>query len=119
MTQAAETRGQHTPGPWDVGQNGDSCARDHVIASGPKVIAKVYGRGYPSGFGWSPDSAADARLIAAAPDLLAAVKFAERLSRATLEDLLERHPESHPLVSIERQALAEFEDAIAKATGAS
>ena len=56
----------HTPGPWHVGTNG-GCAKDHAICAGPIVIAEVYGCGYPIGKGWSPGSAADARLIAEAP----------------------------------------------------
>jgi hypothetical protein len=67
---------QHTPGPWTVGCNGDDCAKDHAICAESMVIGKVYGRGYPSGSGWSPDSAADARLIAEAPVMLALLRDA-------------------------------------------
>lgn len=72
-TRKAETKPQgHTPGPWQVGKNGDKCARDHAICADGIVLAKVYGRGYPAGQGWHPQSAADARLISAAPELLGA-----------------------------------------------
>lgn len=64
----------HTPGPWIVGTNGDKCAKNHAICAGPHVLAKVYGTGYPIGEGWAPQSQANAHLIAAAPDLLAALK---------------------------------------------
>lgn len=52
--------------PWALGQNGDKCARNHAICSGPRVIAKVLGTGYPIGEGWSPRSEADAQLIVTA-----------------------------------------------------
>lgn len=105
---------RHTPGPWDVGQNGDSCAREHAIVSGPKVIAKVYGRGYPSGFGWSPGSAADARLIAAAPELLAALKACEDRLALVLEcDCDDDKPEDTETIA----AFAAARAAIAKAEG--
>lgn len=65
---------KHTPGPWHLWSNGDDCARDHAICSGPIVIAKVYGLGYPVGKGWSEQSAADARLIAKAPEMLALLR---------------------------------------------
>ncbi len=76
----------HTPGPWQLGKNGDQCARNHAICSGPVVIAKVYGRGYPAGEGWSPESEADAAFIVRAcnshEELLAALEDCiESLSR--------------------------------------
>lgn len=63
---------RHTPGPW---QQGDSAAsgKGYAICSGPFVVATVNGTGYPIGKGSSPESDANARLIAAAPDLLALV----------------------------------------------
>lgn len=85
--QAGRTQG-HTPGPWALGKNGDNCAKDHAICSDARVIAKVYGNGYPVGSGWSPDSAADARLIAAAPDLLAALeRFAHAMEQKSYPEL--------------------------------
>lgn len=47
---------------WTLGTNGDQCAKNHAICDGATVIAKVYGKGYPIGSGWSPDSEANARL---------------------------------------------------------
>jgi hypothetical protein len=66
---------QHTPGPWHLGTNGDGCAKNHAICTGSVVIAKVYGRGYPAGKGWSEQSQADAHLIVTAPLLLAALRI--------------------------------------------
>ena len=71
-----EKAASHTPGPWHVGTNGDACAVNHAVCSGPIVIAKVYGKGYPTGKGWHPESEADAMLMAAAPELLEALEFA-------------------------------------------
>ena len=63
----------HTPGPWVLG-NADNCGRGYAVCAGPYVIARVVGNGYPIGMGRSPKSDANARLIAAAPDMLAALK---------------------------------------------
>ena len=57
---------KHTPTPWELGTNGDNCARNHAICGGNSVIAKVYGKGYPAGKGWSAESEADARFIVTA-----------------------------------------------------
>lgn len=76
---AAEERAVHTAGPWTLGAT-SSTARDHAIIAGSMVIARVNGFGYPVGEGWSPESAANARLISAAPDLLAALKAVVALS---------------------------------------
>jgi hypothetical protein len=56
---------KHTPGPWEVEDDTDEVivSRDPE-ANGFQIVAKTYG----------PDDAANARLIAAAPDLLAALK---------------------------------------------
>jgi len=55
----------HTPGPWRVNA--------HDICAGSDAVAGVYGT-----TGYAPEEAqANARLIAAAPDLLAALKDVE------------------------------------------
>ena len=68
--------------PWTLGRNGDKCAKNHAICSGSNVIAKVYGKGYPIGEGWSPQSEADAQLIVTAVNNFDALV-------AVLEDELE------------------------------
>ena len=70
-----QKRVQHTSGPWHTGE-GYKTAKDHAIYAGPCLVATADGYGYPIGRGWSPRSEANARLIAAAPDLLEALKFA-------------------------------------------
>lgn len=82
---------KHTPGPWHVGTNGDNCARDHAICDGPMVIAKVYGTGYPFGRGASPQSTANARLIAAAPELYAALKELQKQLREHIKLDVRKH----------------------------
>lgn len=80
---------KHTPGPWHLGTNGDDCAKEHAICSsdGVSVIAKVYGLGYPIGKGWHPRSAADARLIAAAPEMCKTIaNIIDERDRAALYD---------------------------------
>ena len=65
---------KHTPGPWYVGRQGNLC---RIYAEGePHAIARTYGPGL-NGIGvcelTGPRSVADARLIAAAPELLEVV----------------------------------------------
>jgi hypothetical protein len=45
-----------------------------AIAENGKIVARVIGSGYPTGKGWAPESEQHANLIAAAPDLLAALE---------------------------------------------
>jgi hypothetical protein len=75
--------GAHTPGPWkaaDPGDYGDYNGECIVVLGDHKRVAVVLGYG--------PESQADARLIAAAPDLLEAarkaLKSAEREKAAEL-----------------------------------
>lgn len=62
----------HTAGPWLVSKNSDGMMiGPKVVASGGLVAAVSYD-GAPGGFGAEADS--NARLIAAAPELLAAFR---------------------------------------------
>lgn len=65
----------HTPGPWTTkrAQLPVDGAFDHAIIASGTVIAEAFGR---SGVTIYHDSEANARLIAAAPDLLAACRQA-------------------------------------------
>ncbi len=64
----------HTPGPWHRDDGADKeYGVGYMICDGPHIIAKIAGMGYPLGKGGHPTSDANARLIAAAPDLLAAL----------------------------------------------
>ena len=64
---------KHTPGPWHQSDSTHT-TKGHAVCAGERVIARVVGLGYPVGTGWSPQFDADARLIAAAPELLAALQ---------------------------------------------
>ena len=68
---------RHTPGPWSLG-NAANCGDGYAVCSGAFVVARVVGNGYPIGRGHAPDSDANARLIAAAPELLAALEASNR-----------------------------------------
>ncbi len=60
-----------TPGEWVAG-NAYGAARGHAVCAGHQVIARVTGFGY-KGSGDHPESSANAALIAAAPELYAAL----------------------------------------------
>lgn len=67
----------HTPGPWTVG-SANGCANNHAICTGPYVIARVVesaGERVEGGKRTQFDEGkGNVALIAAAPDLLAALR---------------------------------------------
>ena len=67
---------KHTPGPWRVGVTEDSDCRIYADAYPDHAIARTYGQDL-NGIGicqlTGPKNKADARLIAAAPELLSAL----------------------------------------------
>jgi len=70
-------QGQHTPGPWTVTRSKMETdgAFDYAIsAEGSLVLAEAFGRDAKGGW---PPAEANARLIAAAPELLAMLKVAQ------------------------------------------
>jgi len=62
---------QHTPGPWDDQYPQHSPGEIHVYGADGNVIGSVWG--IEDGAQKDPTSAANARLIAAAPELLEAL----------------------------------------------
>ncbi len=80
---------KHTPGPWHAAINVRGFDSQVVGSNG--LICEVYGRGNPRNFG----STENARLIAAAPDLLDALQRCEELL-SSITDI--------------RSDLAEFQD---------
>ena len=68
----SEIQSEHTPGPWTIRQEKHGGPWYHIDAPGGDWVAQVAG----------PDSP-NARLIAAAPDLLAALKTVAEAARMT------------------------------------
>lgn len=101
---------KHTPEPWYVSERGQTHDTDRTIyartASGnPRWIARVYGEGIPTVA--TNERTANARLIAAAPELLEALCEALTL----FESCLDGRPQTRAVADLARAA-------IAKATGA-
>lgn len=70
----------HTPGPWEIAEQSESHDMIQIETSDGYAVADVRNR---NGF---PQNLANARLIAAAPDLLAALIGVVRVAgRATVE----------------------------------
>lgn len=92
---------KHTPGPWRYcKENGSPTTGQHMIAGGkPGYLAEVRDCG-------SGDVEANARLIAAAPELLEALEFLVGCV-------------SHGYTNDDAKAISNARAAIAKATGAS
>ena len=107
MTQQAK----HTPGPWRLGR-GFGSKWDDAICDGPFIVARVNGEGYVNG--WHPRSEATARLIAAAPELLAALTMAAA-GFATIANNLPATAEAARLVALDNFKACEA--IIAKAEG--
>ncbi len=97
---------QHTPGPWEINKRAFSPGID-IIKYGECMIATIGDAGYAS------CSEANARLIAAAPELLAAL---ENLA-GTASNLL-AEAESDPtcaMVAVDMQDLGRLDEAHDKA----
>lgn len=91
---------QHTPGPWINIGNGDIVARSDNYCGGEKDIASVF-------LTRNDEDEANARLIAAAPDLLEALKLY----------VLQDNFATDYGYGVGGEAKATAEAAIAKATG--
>jgi len=74
----------HTPGPWHFAPGADNESDFANCAGSIKSNSDVHGGSYHIARIWDdgPNPKADARLIAAAPELLAALKLAEPYVRA-------------------------------------
>jgi hypothetical protein len=75
--ETVEDRVAHTPGPWTIQRRSPAAVRwDSIIrGSNGEPVASSLAAGYPE-----RESEANARLIAAAPDLLKALKTAIRIA---------------------------------------
>ena len=103
---------QHTPGPWDFTQDGSTAKKlATVCVTGDGWIVGVpFQRETDVNYEQHGTSKADARLIAAAPDLLEALRF--------IMAFYEPGAESYLDTNAWKQAEASARAAIAKATGA-
>lgn len=107
------TRASHTPGPWHLSRYGNFIRHIQGDQTAPNICAvDVFGG--PDG-----EREANARLIAAAPDLLAALKGAVDTIR-TWHDMQEPADQAGPAWDIYRQHAPEMQRihaAMAKAEG--
>ena len=63
---------KHTKGPWQIAEYGNIPIKGHLaIKQGAKTVCTIQ---VSEGFGLTPDIVSDARLIAAAPELMAALE---------------------------------------------
>ena len=97
----------HTPGPWVTG-NTDPLLFGKQRGNGTEPIGFVYGPSFPERSEVGLTALANARLIAAAPDLLAAAQTAQ----LALADLISSNDPK-----VYAAALRQLDDAITKATG--
>ena len=101
----------HTPGPWADTGLPSTCDHRAIAADGPTLIAFVPKGGAADKNG---QVSANARLIAAAPDLLAACKIV--LTRLDLE-AAELNDQGKRPIFPESALRSDLRDAIAKAEG--
>lgn len=94
----------HTPAPWTIRTDSEDPQAINIRSESVPFVASVWGDGGPSF-----KQAANARLIAAAPDLLAALQNAL--------DRFESIPAHQDEAGIYRHAAAIAKTAIAKAIG--
>ncbi|MBN8979434.1 MAG: hypothetical protein J0I08_23495 [Rhizobiales bacterium] len=100
----------HTPGPWKIRWSRDGSGDVGITADGlPNVLAECFADIRASGERASDEAAANARLVATAPELLAALIRAEQ---TTAELCHGQHPDNE-CWNVLRQVRA----AIAKAKG--
>lgn len=74
MREARRTTVSHTPGPWELSDNTDVDGRRRVIRDGYAVALVCSRASSPASGSQYFEKDANARLIAAAPELLAACK---------------------------------------------
>jgi hypothetical protein len=102
---------QHTPGPWKVSEVEDG---GEIISRGVKG---PNGRGINTGCDIEMFSEADARLIAAAPELLAACKVADGLFAYGVGGVATDTQNRDRCIKEARAIMAQIRAAIAKAKG--
>ena len=93
---------KHTPGPWTIGRIGDGTEHTAPIEGAGTTVGYVEMHSFDDDETTTPEQAANARLIAAAPDLLEA-----------LTDCLDRLEQDYPK---DNARIVNARAAIAKAT---
>lgn len=83
---------EHTPAPWQVAMYGYGSAGHYAIKRGPLAIARLPMEYTTAGLGCTPDI--NANLIAAAPDLLAALKGMLEAYAPRAEESAKHHGEA-------------------------
>ena len=106
QAQAKRENAKHTPGPWEAAIQPGCHAVIASLSGGPKAVA-IIGNNTPDD-GNEPMRFANARLIAGAPDLLAALQ--------RIVAVLDKQVAS-PHLAERASPLAQAKAAIAKATG--
>ena len=101
---------QHTPGPWIIDGGSWTPRTQHLI----RAKAVYCDAWIPVAHCYEPEAAANVRLIAAAPDLLAAL---QRLASIADEGAVLRHETGKPTWSFIDEVKQSARAAIAKATG--
>jgi hypothetical protein len=80
---------KHTPGPWFVGANTNNDGGVSIVSDEARVcVVDAIGK-FPRGQGWNHQDAArdaNARLIAAAPDMLEALKAISEVGIREIHD---------------------------------
>lgn len=101
--------GEHTRGPW----------RYEAETKTIRSVPANYWLASMDSWDGAVDSVANARLIAAAPELLEALKEARQYAELKLEGFRREYSEQHAIVQTPLRLIATIDSAIAKAEGRS
>lgn len=117
MTDAKQTTARHTAGPWQIefSKSMDITGNIHRVFDKdrfPTAFVPAWDAAKPGEIDGTDEAKANARLIAAAPDLLDALKLAEGHLEEMRQDA-RWHPVSHcPVLDRVRQVIAQAEGKI-------
>jgi len=100
MTESSK-KPTHTPGPWEVDT---ICNTDMVYAANGLRVATTYCEGQDEDMPWE-EVEANARLVAAAPDLLAGLEAAEAIISGLMAEFDEDENDVPSIIGI-RAAIA-------------
>ena len=103
---------KHTPGPWEIHDNIGRSSEIGVVADAAPCIIAVMGNAKA----WPAEARANTLLIAAAPDLLAALCDVQAALACHRDGVTYRHP-VHGQIALEEVKYLIVDPVIAKATG--